>query len=307
MSTTNQPPLLLRPSQLKSLLDDKHDVAVLDATWFMPNSPRNGCEEFLNKRIPGARFLDLDKVASSHPLGLKHMMPSGRVFADACESFGINPSSHVVIYDTHGVFSSPRALFMFRSFGHSNSSVLDGGLPMWESESYPLESGPLSEVPKTKYPTPEFNDQSIRNYDQIVKNASLDPTVAELVLDARSRGRYLGADPEPRPGLSSGHIPNSLSLPFSVFMNQKPGNRDTPLFFLKNVPEIQKALEEAVGQEKASQIIKGEQPVITSCGSGMTAGILWLGLRLLGADRIALYDESWTGYAMRTESKIVKD
>ncbi|KAK7463824.1 hypothetical protein VKT23_005761 [Stygiomarasmius scandens] len=303
----HEAPLLIRPSQLKSILDQKQDVTVLDATWFMPNSPRNGHDEFLNKRIPDARFLDLDKVASPHSLGLKHMMPSERTFADACESFGIKPSSHVVIYDTHGVFSSPRALFMFRSFGHSNSSVLDGGLPMWESESHPVQSGPLPEIQRAEYPTPELDHQSIRNYDQISNNASLDSTVAELVLDARSRGRFLGVDPEPRPGLSSGHMPNSVSLPFNVFLDQKHGIGNSTFTVFKDVAGIQKALEDAVGQDEAARIIKGDRPIITSCGSGMTAGILWLGLKLLGVTKTALYDESWTGYAMRPDSKIEKD
>ncbi|KAF5368406.1 hypothetical protein D9758_002369 [Tetrapyrgos nigripes] len=307
IATISMAPLLIRPSELNNLLKEKQDVAILDATWFMPNVPRNGYEEFLQKRIPGAHFLDLDKVASSHPLGLKHMMPSERAFADACESFGIKPSSHVVLYDTHGIFSSPRALFMFRTFGHSNSSVLDGGLPIWESESNSVENGPPPEAEKAEYPTPRLDHGSIRDYDQISKNASLDPAVAELVLDARSRGRYLGVDPEPRPGLSSGHMPNSVSLPFNVFLEQKtgPGANTFPVF--KAAPDIQKALEDAVGQDRASRIIKGELPVVTSCGSGMTAGILWLGLKLLGAPQTAVYDESWTGYAMRPTSKIEKN
>ena len=146
------------------------------------------------------------------------------------------------------------------------------------------------------------------DYEQIVANSALDPatdSAAELVLDARSKGRYvnvhqsswpsqilcryLGADPEPRPGLSSGHIPHSLSLPFNVFL-RKHVEADGATYLL-SPPELQKALEEAIGAECANLVIKGEIPVVTSCGSGMTAGVLWLGLKLLGVERIGLYDE----------------
>ncbi|KAF8640712.1 hypothetical protein AX17_000365 [Amanita inopinata Kibby_2008] len=275
----------------------------------MPNSPRNARHEFASRRLPSAQFLDLDEVASQHKLGLQHMMPTERVFADACERFGIEPSSHVVLYDAHGIFSSPRALFMFRSFGHRNSSIVDGGLPLWRLEGYPIEQGPTSHVAKTTYPTPTFNAQAVRSYEQIVANSTLNPATdhnAELILDARSKGRYLGSDPEPRPGLSSGHIPHSLSLPFSVFLKKHVSDDGTEYTTLLPPLEMRKALEDAVGVERANLIIKGDLPVVTSCGSGMTAGILWLGLRLLGVEKVGLYDESWTGYAMRNTSKIEK-
>lgn len=145
------------------------------------------------------------------------------------------------------------------------------------------------------------------DYGQIVANSALDPATdpaAELVVDARSKGRYvhvhrsswpsqilcryLGVDPEPRPGLSSGHIPHSLSLPFNVFLKKHVGAEAT---YLLSSPELQKALENAIGTERANLVIKGEIPVVTSCGSGMTAGVLWLGLKLLGVERIGLYDE----------------
>ncbi|KAG6866795.1 hypothetical protein C0991_008731 [Blastosporella zonata] len=286
-------PLLLTPQQAQSLVNVE-TVSFLDASWFMPNSPRQPRQEFISKHIPGAQFLDLDEVSSPHELGLKHMMPQERTFADACEKFGIGKDTHVVIYDTHGVFSSPRALFMFRTFGHHKSSVLDGGLPAWLENGLPLESGTSSPAPATRYPTPTLQVEALRNYEQIVANANAGDAKSDhvdLVLDARSHGRYTGVDPEPRPGLSSGHVPNSLSLPFNLFLSLNSRSDGTTYTTILPHEGIRRALEQAVGLERTQLIIGGSMPVTTSCGSGMTAGILWLGLKLLGVERISLYDE----------------
>ncbi|KII93440.1 hypothetical protein PLICRDRAFT_100147 [Plicaturopsis crispa FD-325 SS-3] len=312
MSSSGATPLLISPLQLSKLAPSS-DVAILDATWFMPNAPRNAREEFASKRIPGARYLDLDEVASAHELGLKHMMPEGRVFADACEKLGISPSSHVVIYDAHGVFSSPRALLMFKSFGHEKTSVLDGGLPRWESEGLKVDQyTPMDEEKPPSYPTPSLDERVVRSYTQMVSNSSFDPTVdlnAELVLDARPRARFEGKAPEPRPDIPSGHIPNSFSLPFDTFLqtHSSPTLRSSATFTTYRPPsEIRKALVDAVGVDQAELIISGKRPVTATCGSGMTAGVIWLGLKLLGVDQIGLYDESWTGYAARKSSRIEK-
>jgi len=308
-TTTTAVPYLLSPANLRDQVSTGN-VSILDASWFMPNSPRRPLQEFQEKRIPGAHFLDLDEVASPHDLGLKHMMPSERVFADACERLGIHSNSHVVIYDTHGVFSSPRALFMFRAFGHQKSSILDGGLPRWVAEGFDTVGGTPGEEKRSTYPTPVFEGEAVRSYDQVVANSLPDPAIdpaVELVVDARSRGRFLGTDPEPRPGLSSGHIPHSFSLPFNVFLktNTVPGSSTQYTTFLSE-PDLRQALVHAVGADQAQLVLTGVRPITTSCGSGMTAGILWLGLKLLGAPKVALYDESWTGYACRAESRIEK-
>ncbi|TDL28739.1 Rhodanese-like protein [Rickenella mellea] len=307
---SGSPPYLLTPRQVHELSQSKTQLALLDASWYMPNSPRRPKDEFLGKRIPDAQFLDLDEVASEHELGLKHMMPSPGMFAKACEIFGINPSTHVILYDSQGVFSSPRALFMFRTFNHNNSSIIDGGLPRWEAEGLPLETRtPEGSRPAMTYAIPSQNDHSIRSYEQMVSNASRDMSsdLTELVVDARSHGRFTGKDPEPRPGLSSGHIPNSFSLPFNLFLEShtNPSSGDKYTTYL---PEdgIQKALVSTIGSENASLVIGGRKSVTTTCGSGMTAAVLWLGLRLLGAKEVGLYDESWTGYASRKTSVIEK-
>ncbi|KAJ3571345.1 hypothetical protein NP233_g3814 [Leucocoprinus birnbaumii] len=282
MSTSKilQAPLLLTPSETSRVLREDNGV-LLDASWFMPNASHSGKVEFGEKRIPGAQFLDLDEVASPHELGLKHMMPEPQTFAEACGKFGIDSKTSVVIYDSHGVFSSPRALFMFRAFGHENSSILNGGLPAWVAEGGLLETGAVQQHPAKQYATPQLNQQMIRGYEQMVSNSALEVTggsASELVLDARSKDRQKQT--------------SSDGLEYTVFRQPDDLNRE---------------LESAVGAELARSIIEGKQPVTTTCGSGMTAAVLWLGLRLLGVKDIALYDESWTGYAMRPSSKIIKN
>ncbi|KAI8995326.1 Rhodanese-like protein [Trametes punicea] len=320
-------PLVLTPAQLQNLRATATDVdlAVVDVSWHMPNSPRKAAEEYLRVHLPEARFMDLDEVAAPHPLSLSHMMPDPTTFAKSCSRRGIGPKTHVVLYDTHGVFSSPRALYMFRTFGHHRSSILDGGLPGWQAHSGDTESGEGPKaLPKLRYDVPALNADAVKGYDEIVANAELDPAKepnAFYVLDARSRGRFLGKDPEPRPGLSSGHMPYAISLPFTAFLEThtvpehlaskvvRPSDQEGPYTYtrLRSTQAMFAALEEALGPERTQEILQGKRQVVTSCGSGMTAGVLWLGLKLLGVERVGLYDESWTGYAMRPESKIVKE
>ncbi|KAJ6519589.1 Rhodanese-like domain-containing protein [Mycena sanguinolenta] len=302
--------MLLSPSRLYQILkSDAAKTVVLDSTWFMPNSTRIAAAEFRTKRIPGARFLDLDEVASPHELGLKHMLPSGEVFARACEKFGIGRSDvRVVMYDSLGVFSSPRALWMFKSFGHQNTAILDGGLPRWEAEGLPLDQQepPQDDIENVTYPTPTLDSNAVRSYGQMVYNSGMKPSQFEFVLDARSRGRYLGTDPEPRPGLSSGHIPNSFSLPFNLFLQNNVAPNGSSYTTFLSEPQLRKAVVDALGADKADAVFKGDVSVIATCGSGMTAAILWLGLQLLGVKQVSIYDESWTGYALRPASKIEK-
>ncbi|TBU35034.1 Rhodanese-like protein [Dichomitus squalens] len=320
-------PLVVTPAQLHNLQAENksasQDLIVLDASWHMPTSPRKGDQEYLAAHIPSARFLDIDRVASPHLLNLAHMMPDPQTFVAACSKLGIAPSTHVVIYDSHGVFSSPRALYMFRTFGHNRSSILDGGLPGWLAHGGNIEQGEPKVVPHSKYAAPTLNQEAVKDYEQMVANAELDPSHspdAYYVLDARSKGRFLGTDPEPRPGLSSGHIPHSISLPFDTFLETHAVPEDIASNIINNLslkllPTYTRlrstqgmlfALEESLGHERAKEVLEGKRQVVASCGSGMTAGVIWLGLKLLGVERVGIYDESWTGYAMRPGSKIVK-
>ncbi|KAG8937771.1 hypothetical protein FRC03_007864, partial [Tulasnella sp. 419] len=301
MSTGNATySLVITPSELASL--PRSSTKPIDVTWFMPNVPRDPYREFLAKRIPGSRRLDLDEVASEHELGLKHMMPSSEVFAEACESIGIEPSSHVVFYDSIGVFSSPRALFMFKAFGHKKASILNGGLPGWVHEGHPTESGELPSAKRASYPKPTLDSKFIRgktdlkclefyslnhaDYADIVKNAQTASNNAEIVLDARSRGRFTGVDPEPRPSLSSGHIPNSRSLPFTELLESRTAGPDSSYTVLRPATETKAIFEEVLGNDGLGP----QSNIINSCGSGMTAGVLWLALQELGVNS-AIYDE----------------
>ncbi|KAG9049056.1 hypothetical protein FS837_011329 [Tulasnella sp. UAMH 9824] len=294
--------LVITPSQLAAL--PTSTTVPIDVTWFMPNVTRNPNEEFLEKRIPNARRMDLDVVASDHPLGLKHMMPTGEIFAKACEDIGVSPTSHVVFYDSHGVFSSPRALFMFKAFGHTKASILNGGLPKWIDEGRPTESGPLKSIEPGKYPAPALKEDFVRDYEQIVK-ATTSGGESTLVLDARPNGRFTGKDPEPRPNLSSGHMPSSRSLAFSnLLARQQSSSSDSSYTTLLEPSSLLSEIEKVVG-ERGLDGLKSKQ-VINSCGSGMTAAVIWLALQELGVNS-SLYDESWTGYAMRPESKILRN
>ncbi|KAF8585549.1 Rhodanese-like protein [Ramaria rubella] len=340
MSTTRiaRAPLLVTPLQVQQL--PAQSTVFIDASWVMPNSPRKPKEEFTSLRIPNAKFLDIDAVAKhteeGAKLGLKHMMPEPQVFALACSQLGISRDSHVILYDTHGLFSSPRALFMFRAFSHANSSVLDGGLPRWIDEGYQVETTPSGVTvfednndtiteKDTSYPVPPVNETIIRSYLEMVSNSTMPRTdsTTDLVLDARSRGRYLGVDPEPRPGLSSGHIPGSFSLPFNQFTNQHKVSPDSPLASyppylssgyttLRTPEQLSEEVRKSVGPEFGEQILLGQRRVVATCGSGMTAAVLWLGLSSVweaqGRDppSLGIYDESWTGYAARQESVIIK-
>ncbi|PIL29583.1 transporter [Ganoderma sinense ZZ0214-1] len=315
-------PLVVTSAQLHNLKNDssvqERDLVVLDASWHMPNSPRKADEEYRARHIPSSRFLDIDRVASPHPLNLAHMMPHPHAFAKACSELGIAPSTHVVIYDSQGVFSSPRALYMFRTFGHHRSSILDGGLPGWLSHGGTTQHE-QQKFMHAKYATPTLDGKAVKDYKHMVKNAKLDPAEnaeAYYVLDARSKGRFLGSDPEPRPGLSSGHIPYSISLPFTAFLETHnipddvassiEGNLSLTYTRLRSTQGIIIALEEALGPQRAKEVLDGKRQVVASCGSGMTAGVIWLGLKMLGLDSVGIYDESWTGYAMRPASEIVK-
>ncbi|TIA91399.1 hypothetical protein E3P99_01114 [Wallemia hederae] len=281
---------IIKPRQLTEL---KNYIA-LDASWHMPNSPRNAEEEYLSKHLPQARRWDLDKIASPHPDGfVGHMLPSPTIFASACSKLGIEKSSQVVVYDTVGIFSAPRAAFTFKAMGHDNVAVLDGGLPAYEKEGLPTESGEYTAQP-SQYPIPTLQSNFIKDHIDILNTIDKKDAV---ILDARPQPRFSGAAPEPRPGLSSGHMPGALSLAFPQLLQDGQ---------LKNAQELKQVFENTIGKEELEKVLQGKRNVVTSCGSGMTAAIVALALEVIGGHS-AIYDESWTGYAQRTNSPIVKD
>ncbi|WVQ72825.1 hypothetical protein IAR50_002385 [Cryptococcus sp. DSM 104548] len=310
-------PLLITPKQLKEL--PKQTTLPLDTSWHMPNSPRSAVAEYLQgPRIPHALRFDLDTVAElavdKNPLSLGHMLPSKERFQEELERLGVERDTHVVVYDSVGVFSSPRALYTFKIFGHDKVSVLDGGLPRWIDEGGEVEMGDVGDVGASDYGKVEtFHQDWVRSYDQVSKNAEkpLSDPDTEIVLDHRPAPRFTGAAPEPRPNLPSGHMPNSLSLPFTQYLI--PASDKVPFSSYKPVDELKAVLVRGVGgEERWGEVVEGGKGVVFSCGSGMTAAIGWLANEVVkeagqkGA-RSALYDESWTGYALREESKISRE
>lgn len=218
--------------------------------------------------------------------------------ADTTENLGITPETHVVVYDTIGVFSSPRALYTFKAFNHNKVSVLDGGLPRWIHEGYEVETGDVGNTGDSEYPLPKGpNPDLVRSYEQIVKNSELGPGGQgyEVVLDHRPRARWEGTAPEPRPGLSSGHIPHSLPAPFLDYL--LPSTDSKPYTSFKSPEELRKVLVGAVGGEEAwSELVKGHKNAVFTCGSGMTAAVGWLANEIIrekeGSQvKTSIYDE----------------
>ncbi|WFD31145.1 hypothetical protein MSPP1_002179 [Malassezia sp. CBS 17886] len=304
------PPMVLSVKQLAGLLAGPNPPRILDATWFlnMPNQPpRNGHAEYLHgPRLPGALFWDVDAITTrgESVRNLPHMMPSAGMFAQAASRLGIESGTHVVVYDTHGIFSSPRAAFTFAAFGHPATSVLNGGLPAWEAEGMPLDSDVLTadpEVAPTTYPEPKLHEGWVRSFSEMLHNTQLGSR-AQMVLDARPRARYEGRGPEPRPGVASGHIPSAVSLPFPDVLEKHETKRGS-YTTLKPQTDLWQLVQGAVGENGMDRLRhdasgKGALGVSLYCGSGMTACVLWLVLQELGISG-ALYDESWMGWGKR--------
>jgi thiosulfate/3-mercaptopyruvate sulfurtransferase len=248
------------------------DLRVLDATYHLPNLKRDARAEYAAAHIPGAVFFDIDAIADPS-IPLPHMLPPPGRFAEAVGALGIGDNTFVVAYDSYGLMSAARVWWMFRAFGYDRVAVLDGGLPKWKAEGRPVDDKPVVPPPRTF--TPKFRPRVLRRKNDILENLK---TQAEQVIDARSAGRFRGTDPEPRAGLRSGHIPGSRNVPYASLLD----------------PKTQTVLPaEALRQRfQAAQVDLGK-PLVTSCGSGVTACVLALGLHLIGIPQVAVYDGSW--------------
>jgi len=259
------------------------DVRVVDASWYLPTLPRDAKAEYAKQHVPGAVFFDIDEIAdTSNPL--PHMLPSPEKFAARMRKMGIGDGNRVVVYDGGVMASAARVWWTFRAFGHDDVAVLDGGFRKWLKEDRPVESD--KPMPRERHFTARFNHVLVRDLAEIKRNIG---TAREQLLDARSRGRFAGTEPEPRAGLRGGHIPGSLNLPYELLI-------DSPSGTMKPAEALVRLFAEAGVDMK--------RPVVTTCGSGVTASLLALGLHLVGHKDTAVYDGSWSEWGARSDTPI---
>lgn len=254
------------------------NLAVIDGTFFMPNEGRDAKAEYLSGHIPGAVFFDIDAIAD-HSSGLPHMLPQPAVFAAEMGKLGLSENMRFVVYDATGLMGAARVWWTLRIFGARDVRILEGGLPRWRAEGRALEAGPVQRPPAVF--TPSFNHSGVADA-LTVKRAS--ETGAAQIVDARASGRFKGETPEPRPGLRSGHIPQSVNVPWGEVVAEGR---------LKPAAGVEAAFTKAG--------VDLERPVITTCGSGVTAAILLLALESIGKSGVVLYDGSWSEWGARPD------
>lgn len=255
------------------------DLRIVDASWELPGSGSNPKAEFEAEHIPGAVFFDIDEIAdleSPYP----HMLPSPEKFASRVRKLGLGDGARIVVYDSAGLFSAARVWWMFKVMGHNDVAVLDGGLPKWTAEGRPVSDHPIA--PAERHFTARFNNFLVKNTDDIEAGSG---NSSIQIVDARSTGRFEGTEPEPREGLRSGHIPGSISLPYADLLDVD-GVMKTP----KEIAEL-----------FSGTGLSMTRPVITTCGSGVTAAVLALALDTLGHRQVGLYDGSWCEWGSRED------
>lgn len=260
------------------------DIVVFDASWHMPAEGRDARAEFLAEHIPGALFFDIDALSDTES-ALPHMLPPPEKFAAKMRRLGVGDGKQIVCYDTKGLFSAARAWWMFKVFGHNDVAILDGGMAKWKAEGRPLEDGPAGPRQERHF-TARLNATSVSDAADVLR--AVQEHTAQIV-DARSASRFSGVEPEPREGLRSGHMPGARNVHYAVLLN--------PDGTLKRPSELRSAFESAG--------VDLSRPVITSCGSGVTAAILSLALEAVDHHEHSLYDGSWTEWGGRDELPVV--
>ncbi|SEQ01059.1 thiosulfate/3-mercaptopyruvate sulfurtransferase [Faunimonas pinastri] len=258
-------------------------LRIVDASWYMPAQNRNARAEFEQAHIPGAVFFDID-ATSDGTSSLPHMLPDEATFAATAGALGIAENDRVVVYDGAGLFSAARAWWTFRVFGARDVVVLDGGLPAWREAGLPLEQGPASPVP-ARFDA-RLDREAVANYENVL---DILQSGAAQVVDARAADRFTGATPEPRAGLKSGHMPGARNLPFNRLVT----------------PEGTLAAPEAIRASFQGAGVDLSRPVVTSCGSGVTAAVLSLALAQIGKEDVRLYDGSWTEWGGKAGAPVV--
>lgn len=272
---SDDPQTLVSTDWLAAHLKDP-DLRVLDASWYLPDAGRDPHAEYEAAHIPGARFFDIEEISDARS-DLPHMAPPVEKFMSRMRGMGVGDGHQVVVYDGAGLFSAARVWWLFRLMGHPNVAVLDGGLPKWQAEGRPVED--LPPLPRERHMTVRFQNHYVRDVTQVSAASKLG---LPQIVDARSAARFRGEAPEPRPGMRGGHIPGSRNVPFGTLLKDDGT--------MKDAGDL-KATFEAAGVDLA-------KPVITTCGSGVTAAVLSLALERLGHRDHALYDGSWAEWGM---------
>jgi thiosulfate/3-mercaptopyruvate sulfurtransferase len=260
------------------------DLRIADATWFLPTAGRDARAEYARQHIAGAVYFDIDDIADERS-AYKHTVPSAEKFASRVQALGLGDGVKIVVYDNNRFSASARAWWLFRLFGHPDVAVLDGGLAKWLAEGRPVTDEPTQ--PRERPFTARRDDRLLRELDQMRANVG---AKQDQVVDVRSAGRFHATEPEPRAGLRGGHMPGSVNLPYPELLRADGTMRP---------PEELEAAFAAAGVEHG-------RPIVTSCGSGVTAAIGTLALYLLGEPSAAVYDGSWTEWASQPDTPVTK-